>query len=130
MTIPFNKKLVIKMLIKITAVKLSKLFIACLFLIGAVGCGGGETGIDAKLDLNNAPQIELTSPSHGDTQSEIENISFTATASDSEDGDISANIQWQSSIDGDLGSGSDISVHLNPGKIGRASCRERVFRAV
>jgi len=103
------------MLFKLSIANLSKLLVTILFLIGAVGCGGGEAGIDAKLDINNAPLLQLTSPTHGDTQSEVNNVSFVATATDTEDGDLSSNIQWESNIDGILGSGSEISVKLSTG---------------
>ena len=37
------------------------------------------------------------------------NINFSATASDDEDGDISADIAWSSNVDGPLGSGASIN---------------------
>lgn len=44
-----------------------------------------------------------------------EPITFTATALDDEDGDISAGISWESDIDGSLGTGSSLQVTLSDG---------------
>lgn len=42
-------------------------------------------------------------------------VEFAATAADPEDGDVSANIKWTSSIDGALGAGASLSTALSPG---------------
>lgn len=64
---------------------------------------------------NNAPTITITSPTTGQNNPPGHAITFTATSADEEDGDISANIQWSSSIDGSIGSGSSISFELSAG---------------
>jgi extracellular elastinolytic metalloproteinase len=43
-------------------------------------------------------------------------VTFSGTAMDPEDGDVSANIKWSSSIDGQLGGGATITFALTPGK--------------
>ncbi|GLX77114.1 hypothetical protein tinsulaeT_04540 [Thalassotalea insulae] len=57
------------------------------------------------------PQIVITSPSDNDIYNLGESISFMATAQDNEDGDLSANLEWSSSIDGTIGLGSNIGVN-------------------
>lgn len=67
-------------------------------------------------DTNAAPTISVTSPTDGASQNLDESTVFTATANDQEDGDISENIQWSSNVDGDLGTGSQITVQLSQGE--------------
>lgn len=64
---------------------------------------------------NTSPTISITSPSQNGSQPHGQSTLLTATAGDSEDGDISASIEWSSSLDGDLGSGSSLSVNLSEG---------------
>jgi hypothetical protein len=65
--------------------------------------------------VNQAPVIAITSPADGASVNDDETISFTATASDQEDGDVAQNIVWTSNIDGQLGSGSYLVVSLTKG---------------
>ncbi|MEM9235799.1 MAG: PQQ-dependent sugar dehydrogenase, partial [Verrucomicrobiota bacterium] len=58
---------------------------------------------------NTAPSVAISAPSDGDSFSAGESITFTASASDNEDGDLSASIEWSSSLDGVIGSGASIS---------------------
>ena len=86
--------------------------------ITACGGGGGSEKAGTEINqtvTNNAPSVNITSPSGGDNYEENQGISFTATASDTEDGDLSSNIIWSSSIDGQLGSGSAINTTLSIG---------------
>ncbi len=58
--------------------------------------------------INIIPAVTITSPT---SESEFTegSIFFSATATDEEDGDISSNLQWSSSIDGAIGSGGSFS---------------------
>ena len=64
---------------------------------------------------NVPPELAITSPSSGDSFNDAEAISFTATANDEEEGNIGHAIQWNSSIDGDFGSGANVSQTLSSG---------------
>lgn len=64
---------------------------------------------------NTAPQVSINSPSNSAQFDQGQLISFVASASDSEDGDLSSDVQWQSSIDGTLGSGANIQSSLSVG---------------
>ncbi|WP_020571199.1 putative Ig domain-containing protein [Neolewinella persica] len=63
----------------------------------------------------NAPVVNITSPANNTAVVEGNAVNFTATANDTEDGDLSAALSWESSIDGTLGSGAAISATLTVG---------------
>jgi hypothetical protein len=58
---------------------------------------------------NNAPVVTITGPADGSTFEAGASISFAATANDAEDGNISANLSWSSSVDGAIGSGTSFA---------------------
>ena len=62
---------------------------------------------------NTFPVVTITSPSTGASQASP--VSFTGTATDTEDGTISSSIVWSSSVDGSLGTGASISAPLSSG---------------
>jgi hypothetical protein len=64
---------------------------------------------------NTPPVVNITAPASGGTVSQTAVIAFTATASDLEQGDLAAGIQWSSDLDGVLGTGSSISSSLSTG---------------
>lgn len=65
---------------------------------------------------NAAPFVDVISPQNGKEVTSGTPITFSATATDSEDGDLAASLTWASSIDGALiGSGSSITATLSPG---------------
>ncbi|NNF52611.1 MAG: DUF4397 domain-containing protein, partial [Gammaproteobacteria bacterium] len=65
---------------------------------------------------NAAPFVNILSPPNGTEVLSGTSISFTASADDSEDGDLAGSLAWSSSIDGDLAAtGSSISATLSPG---------------
>ena len=65
---------------------------------------------------NDAPVLTITSPTDNATFTEGDNISFAATANDTEDGDLTASIDWVSSLDGtiatDMGSFSSSALSV------------------
>ncbi len=64
---------------------------------------------------NTAPVATIASPASGTSIEAGTAITFFGTASDSEDGDLSTDLQWSSSLDGALGSGSLVSTTLSDG---------------
>jgi len=72
--------------------------------------------VDVSVEvINQIPQVFITSPTLT-TFTANDTITFSATATDAEDGNLSANaLAWNSSIDGQLGSGNGISVNLSVG---------------
>jgi subtilisin family serine protease/subtilisin-like proprotein convertase family protein len=65
--------------------------------------------------VNRAPMVTITAPADGSTFTEGESVTFTGTANDYNDGDISSSIQWTSSEDGPLDSGASITSTLTVG---------------
>lgn len=63
---------------------------------------------------NLTPSIAINSPEDGSTIL-TSSQSLSATANDDEDGDISANIIWTSSLDGAVGNGANITTTLSDG---------------
>lgn len=64
---------------------------------------------------NSAPVISMTSATPGALGPNGQAYTFTATASDVEDGDLSSNIVWSSSLAGIMGTGRSIQVTLGAG---------------
>jgi uncharacterized protein YjiK len=58
---------------------------------------------------NALPTVTITAPSTGTTSTEGDLITFTGTATDAEDGDLTASLAWTSSLDGSIGSGGSFS---------------------
>lgn len=63
-----------------------------------------------------APAVTITSPENGSVFPEGTAITFTGIAYDPQEGDLSHDIEWWSSLDGDLGTGEEVSpAPLSPG---------------
>ena len=72
-----------------------------------------QQGPDAQgnvCDGNTAPSVTIASPADGASFQEGDAIGFSASASDTEDGDLSASIAWSSDKDGSIGSGASLSL--------------------
>ena len=81
---------------------------------------GGAAGSDAisiTVDSvpNTAPTVTITAPVNGSTYMEGNLISFAGAATDAEDGVISANLSWSSTIDGSIGAGASFTSALSAG---------------
>jgi len=63
------------------------------------GTGGGGT-------TNSPPLVSITAPQHNSSFASGTLITFSATASDAEDGNLSASITWTSAPDGSIGTGA------------------------
>ncbi len=64
---------------------------------------------------NYPPTVTITSPADGDTFDSGASILFEGTASDTEDGDLTASLVWTSDIDGQIGTGGSFSTTLTDG---------------
>ena len=60
-------------------------------------------------DPNNAPVVNITAPVDGSSSTVGDSVTFAGTANDTEDGDITGDLAWSSSIDGSLGTGAGFS---------------------
>ncbi|TMA39097.1 MAG: DNRLRE domain-containing protein, partial [Deltaproteobacteria bacterium] len=64
---------------------------------------------------NTAPLVTITSPTSGQTLASSASITFTGSASDLEDGDLTSAIAWTSDRDGSLGTGGSLAHMLSEG---------------
>ena len=64
---------------------------------------------------NTAPSVVINSPSDGVSFNSGENILFDGTASDAEDGGLTAALTWNSNIDGSIGGGGNFITTLSDG---------------
>lgn len=64
---------------------------------------------------NDPPIVLITSPVDGSTFDSGDIILFEGTASDTEDGDLTASMVWTSDIDGDIDTGGSFSTTLSDG---------------
>ena len=78
---------------------------------------GGMTGSDTlTVNIqNDTPTVSISGPANGSSFPEGTSMSFAGTANDTEDGSLTANLSWTSSIDGAIGSGGSFSHTLNGG---------------
>ena len=58
---------------------------------------------------NTAPVVAISQPQTGTSVTQGTSVTFTGSASDAEDGNLSASLSWSSSIDGVIGSGASFS---------------------
>jgi alkaline phosphatase len=65
--------------------------------------------------VNNPPSVTIILPANGSTFASGASIVFEGTATDVEDGTLTANLAWQSSIDGSIGTGGSFSKILSNG---------------
>ena len=83
------------------------------------GCGCIDLDGDGVCDdENNAPGVMITTPEDGSVFTQYDTITFTGTAADAEDGELTTSLSWTSSINGTIGSGSsflrsDLSVGIH-----------------
>lgn len=61
---------------------------------------------------NTLPEVTIINPVEGATIVQGQIITFTATADDAEDGDVSASLEWSSNLDGVLGTGGSLQVAI------------------
>ncbi len=63
---------------------------------------------------NSYPTVSINTPAYGSTYNQGDNINFSGIASDNEDGDLSANILWESDLAGIIGTGSTLAISNLP----------------
>jgi hypothetical protein len=70
----------------------------------------GSDTITITIDPDNTPPtVTITAPPDLSTYTEGDSVTFTGTADDAEDGDLTASISWSSSLDGVFGSGGSVT---------------------
>jgi len=64
---------------------------------------------------NTPPSVTITSPANGASFPSSASITFSGSASDTEDGDLTGTLAWTSSIDGSIGTGGSFNAVLSAG---------------
>ncbi len=84
---------------------------------------GSEVAPGSAVDLlvslgpvpDQRPMVGIDSPADGAEVDEGSTIDFRGTASDAEDGDLTARLAWSSDLDGEIGGGAFFVTTLSPG---------------
>ena len=91
-------------------------------ITAAVTDSGGLTGsatrtvtVTSATPSNTAPVVSITAPADGTSVVEGTPVTFTGTASDTQDGNLTAALTWTSNRDGALGTGGSLSRTLTVG---------------
>jgi hypothetical protein len=71
------------------------------------GTGGSVT--------NSAPTVTIVSPANGTTVTAGTSVSFAGSASDTEQGNLTSQLVWQSNLDGQIGTGGSFTRALTAG---------------
>jgi subtilisin family serine protease len=66
-------------------------------------------------EIDAPPTVSITSPADGASFSSGESILFDGSASDTEDGDLTASLVWTSNLDGQIGTGGSFIKVLSDG---------------
>jgi hypothetical protein len=74
-----------------------------------------QVTITVAPSLNTAPTVAISSPSGGTSFAQGTSMTFSGSASDTEDGNLSSRLAWTSSIDGSIGTGSSFARTLSAG---------------
>ncbi len=91
-----------------------------LFILVSIGCGGGGGGgngdgnrdeVVSNDGNNNSPVAQIITPSAESIFNIDDEIQFTGTGNDAEDGELSGiSLVWSSDIDGQIGTGGTCSI--------------------
>jgi hypothetical protein len=71
--------------------------------------------LTSSAPVNTDPSVSIVSPASGTAFSEGASITFSGSARDSEDGDLTARLVWKSNLSGQIGSGGAFSRALSAG---------------
>ena len=88
--------------------------------IGTIGTDGTYVDPESTVTLGSIlagelPIVAITAPADGTAVDDGTQLTFTATATDTEDGDVSSALGWSSSLDGPLGTGPSVNATLSVG---------------
>src|SRR5262249_29208157 len=76
----------------------------------------GQPQLILNLTQNTAPVVHISAPASGTSVTLGTAVTFSATATDAESGNLSTSIAWTSSLNGPIGNGPTINVGaLSPG---------------
>ncbi|GAF81462.1 unnamed protein product, partial [marine sediment metagenome] len=72
----------------------------------------GSAGITVTVEVvpNTAPVVSITAPADGLSVTEGTSVTFSGSANDTEDGDLTSIVSWSSDLDGIIGSAGSFSI--------------------
>jgi YD repeat-containing protein len=73
--------------------------------------GTAQITLIVEVAANTPPTITIDLPANNTIITLGDTLLLVSSANDTEDGDLSPSVQWSSSLDGDLGTGADITVN-------------------
>jgi len=76
---------------------------------------GAASTTSVSVVVNGLPQVAISLPLTGEVLQQGESVTLSATATDVEDGVLSAGITWTSNLDGLIGTGAQVSKVLSVG---------------
>lgn len=82
---------------------------------GLAGTKQVSLTVSLPLVTNTAPSVQISSPAAASSFTSDTAITFGGSASDSQDGNITTNLAWTSSIDGSIGYGGSVVKSLTAG---------------
>jgi len=71
--------------------------------------------VAAAPPTNTAPSVTISSPANGTNYAAGASVTFTGSASDTQDGNLTSSIVWRSNVDGQLGTGGSLTRTLTSG---------------
>ena len=69
----------------------------------------GSDQITVTVNANVTPTVSITAPADGTTEDTGSAVTFSGSASDPEDGDLTTSLAWSSDLDGALGTGASVT---------------------
>src|SRR5207249_734594 len=82
-------------------------------ITASVSDSSGKPGsMQVIVTINTPPVVTITAPPAGTSPEPLAGVTFTATATDAEDGNLTSAITWTSSRDGALGTGGTITTSV------------------
>jgi hypothetical protein len=76
---------------------------------------GIESVYPPSSNSNSAPQVAIGAPGNGSSYAEGATITFSGSANDTQDGNVSSSLRWTSNLSGQIGTGASFSRTLAAG---------------
>ena len=76
------------------------------------GGAAGSATITITITVNQVPVVTIDGPVDGPSFTEADSVSFAGTATDAEDGVLTADLVWTSDVDGVIGSGASFTTSI------------------
>jgi len=82
---------------------------------GSSGYSNAASGQTQASSLNTAPTVSIANPSNNSSYPYGAAITFSGSATDTQDGNLTSSLKWTSNLDGQIGTGGSFSRTLSSG---------------